>query len=352
MLLVRASLTLKIGVFLLSFFLQGCASFSQAPPASPIPAAYERAPGASEHRIMQTRSGLRLFGQWWEPEQPADAVVLLLHGTLVHSGFYYPWAQHLNDHGYAVFAIDLRGWGQSQGYGRRGLIYDYDEYLEDAVLAYQEVRRRYPELPVYLQGESMGGVIALLSQVENRFDVDGLILNAPAVQPGLSLGPVRFPMWMHRVGLWGFSLPGRAYPNMPTPVPGPVVELGIPLILKDKEARVRFKQDPHSLHRALPYSYFNGLRVAGGRTRDGLASVDSPVIIIHGTRDALVPPRSSQNTLDNLGGDDKTLKIHPRMSHAGLHDVQRMEVWADIIEWLEARRPQSGNHEPAVVHSH
>ncbi|MFN3712127.1 MAG: alpha/beta fold hydrolase [Alcanivoracaceae bacterium] len=286
---------------------------------------------------------MRLFGQWWEPEQPPDAVILLLHGTLVHSGFYYPWAQHLNDHGYAVFAIDLRGWGQSQGYGRRAVIYDYDEYLEDTVLAYQEVRSRYPDLPLYLQGESMGGAIALLSQVECRFEVDGMILNAPAIQPGLSLGPVRFPMWANRLGLWGLSQPGRVYPNMPTPVPGPVVEWGIPMVLKDKEVRGRFKQDPHSLHRALPYSYFNGLRRAGVRVRQGLDSVDSPVIIIHGTRDALVPPRSSQYTLDNLASEDKTLRVHRRMSHATLHDIQRKDVWEDIIGWLEERQPDKAS---------
>jgi alpha-beta hydrolase superfamily lysophospholipase len=103
------------------------------------------------------------FGQWWLPanRETPRGVILLLHGTVVHSGFYFPVAQEYVRHGYAVFGIDLRGWGQSQGYGRRGNIGSYDEHLGDLKVAHAEVLGRYPD--------------------------------APAVWPGLYVGPLRTP---------------------------------------------------------------------------------------------------------------------------------------------------------------
>jgi acylglycerol lipase len=97
------------------------------------------------HAIFIRVAALRLFGQWWAAQRKAKrAIVLLAHGTVLHSGFYAPWASELTKHGYAVFGIDLRGWGQSQGYGRRGNVGNYDDYVEDLTLARREIRRASP----------------------------------------------------------------------------------------------------------------------------------------------------------------------------------------------------------------
>ena len=54
-----------------------------------------------------------------------------LPGRLIE-GVYAPWAQYANSQGYAVFAMDMRGWGQSQGFGRRGYVHrGQEDYVED-----------------------------------------------------------------------------------------------------------------------------------------------------------------------------------------------------------------------------
>lgn len=341
--MMRSAFTWRVHAILLAllFLCSGCASHFN-PPRMAAPISYRLAPSADEQAVLETRDEdqLLVFGQWWLPDVPeqAKAVVLVLHGTLVHSGFYDPVAEHYTEQGYAVFGIDFRGWGQSQGYGRRGNVDDYDGYLEDLKVAYTEVRTRYPSLPVFLQGESMGGTIALLSQVEKAVEVDGLILNAPAVRPGLFIGPLRTPHWLADAGLWSMSIPGAMTPNMPTPVYMPWVKrAGVGLMLKEEENQKRFLEDPFVPDTALPWSYFSSLRSAMKRVKAGLDEIDVPVLIQQGTKDVLVPVSSSEYTLEHLASDDKTLKIYDRLTHGTLHDRRREEVWADALEWLAQR---------------
>ncbi|KGD63284.1 acylglycerol lipase [Alcanivorax nanhaiticus] len=332
--------------------LQGCAMFTQDPARNALPESYHAAEGA-HGIVLESEDQLDLFGQWWLPnESQPRAVVLLVHGTIAHSGFYAPMANYFAAQGIAVFGIDLRGWGQSQGHGRNGVIGNYDEYLLDLKSAYIEVKARFPDLPVYLQGESMGGAIVLLSQIEKTAEVDGLILNAPAVRPGLSLGPVSSPHWLSNIGLWSLAQPGKLFPNMPAFYHGKLVEhIGIGLILKEEENQQNFHNDPYATHKALPLSYFTGLQNATTRVEKGLGQITVPVLIQQGTRDVLVPVKSSEYTLEHLASEDKTLLRYEKITHATLHDRRREEIWGDILEWISARQhnpPQAVAGDPVV----
>lgn len=316
-------------LMLVAVLVSACTSL---PTVSPVPQHY--VVEGSESRTFQTTDNLTLFGQWWHPAsgKPARGVVLLVHGTLVHSGFYAPWAKELARNGYAVFGIDLRGWGQSQGHGRRGFVRNYDEYVADVRLAWAEVRRRYPDTPVFLQGESLGGGVVLLAQQQNAFDAKGLILNAPAIKPNPGIGIFRGT----RLAFWAASLPGHVMPNAPA-LPAKVLESGISLILRDEDAQKHFKTDPHSTHTALPYAYFTALYEATGRIKGRLDRVDEPLIILHGTSDVMVPHTSSRWALRRVASKDKTLKVYEGMTHATLHDKDKRLVWLDILDWLDAR---------------
>lgn len=316
-------------VMLLAVLVCACTSL---PTVTPVPKQY--VVEGTESRTLQTADNLTLFGQWWHPSggKPPRGAVLLVHGTLVHSGFYAPWAKELARNGYAVFGIDLRGWGQSQGHGRRGFVRDYNEYVADVRLAWAEMRQRYPDTPIFLQGESLGGGVVLLAQQQGAFDAKGLILNAPAIKPNPGIGIFRGS----RAAFWLASLPGHMLPNAPA-LPAKVVESGISLILRDEEGQKHFKNDPHSTHTALPYAYVTALYEATGRIKGNLAQIDEPLIILHGTSDVLVPHTSSRWAMRKVASKDKTLKVYEGMTHATLHDSDKRMVWLDILNWLDAR---------------
>lgn len=315
--------------------LAGCV---MRPAATPEPVTYHAAPGA-EGRVLQTRDHLTLFGQWWKPANGEPrAVVLLVHGTMAHSGFYAPWAEHLVANGYAVFGIDLRGWGQSQGYGRRGYVGDADEYSEDVATAWREVKRVYPALPLYLQGESLGGGVAVLAALRGATPVDGLILNAPGIKGHLGR---RMPDWMGSAGLWTVGTVGEAWPNFP------VVPLGNKFlfdrigkaIIFDPEVQKRAWEDPHMTHSALPVAWLTAVKDMSSRAQKNLPKLRTPFIVLQGTHDFLVPISASESLMEKAASTDKTAKRYEGMSHCTLHDKGREQVWADIVAWLDARVP-------------
>lgn len=320
----------------LLFALAACSSL---PPAS-LPPAHYTAAYKAEGRLLRTPDNLTLFGQWWVPPEQTSAkgVVLLVHGTAMHSGFYAPWAEALAFHGYAVFGIDLRGWGQSQGFGRRGYVRNYDEYVRDVGLAYREVRRRYPEAPVFLEGESLGGTVALLTATTAQLPFAGLVLNAPAVKPNPGLGFLRLPGGLTSFGLWAAGTAGKVWPNFPViPLDVPVAtEQAMKAVFFDDYARQRFLEDPLNTHTALPAAYITGIEEASSRLQDNLVNVQLPFIVLQGDKDNLVPPASSELLMEKAGATDKTLKLYKGMSHTTLHDKGHEQVWADTLAWLDA----------------
>ncbi|MFP5383245.1 MAG: lysophospholipase [Gammaproteobacteria bacterium] len=328
---------------LATMLLAGCVGL---PKVTPQPATYDTAAGA-EAVLLKTGDGLTLFGQWWKPDGTEPrAAILLVHGTIAHSGFYAPWVNQLTARGYAVFGIDLRGWGQSQGHGRRGYVRDVSDYTDDVALAYREVRRVYPELPLYLQGESLGGGVAVLTELRGDLPLDGLILNAPGIKGHLG----RFmPGWLADAGLWTIGTAGEAWPNFP------VVPMGSKflfdrvgaMIIFDPEVKDRAWNDPHMTHSALPVAWLTGVKDMSARANRNLPNMRTPFIVLHGTKDNLVPVRASRNLMEKAGSTDKTWKVYEGMSHCTLHDYGKEQVWADILAWLDERVPATAEQRTA-----
>jgi predicted alpha/beta-fold hydrolase len=123
--------------------------------------------------------GLSLYEQCWLPDGPAQAVVVMVHGVNEHSGRYARLASDLNRQGYAVYMMDLRGHGRSDG--ARVMVRSFDDYLADVELLLQRVAEREAGKPIFLLGHSMGGAIVALLSIERPPEVRGVILSSPAL---------------------------------------------------------------------------------------------------------------------------------------------------------------------------
>ena len=140
-------------------------------------------------------AGERLHLQAWLPAAPDPAgvavatepaaVIALVHGYGDHGGRHTWFGEDMAARGYAVYAYDLRGHGQSSG--TRGQIKRFDDYLDDTAIFLDEVRRRQPGKPVVLLGHSLGGLICTRFAQERPCDVRALVLSSPffalTVQP-------------------------------------------------------------------------------------------------------------------------------------------------------------------------
>src|SRR5215218_10369295 len=123
--------------------------------------------------------GLTLRGQAWLPDTVPTAVIVLAHGLGEHSGRYAALATELTQHKYAVYAVDHRGHGRSEG--RRANIDRFAHAVSDFCVFTGRAAKQHLDTPVYLLGHSMGGAIAFAAALRLQASLRGLVLSAPAL---------------------------------------------------------------------------------------------------------------------------------------------------------------------------
>jgi acylglycerol lipase len=141
--------------------------------------AQELASCVREERI-DGASGLKLFIRSWRPDTPARGVVAIVHGFNSHSGYYAWAAEQFIANGFAVYAVDLRGRGLSEG--ERFYIDKVSDYVDDVRSLMTLVQSREPGLPIFLLGHSAGGVISCLYSLEYQSELAGFICESFAFQ--------------------------------------------------------------------------------------------------------------------------------------------------------------------------
>src|ERR1700731_5137297 len=129
-------------------------------------------PTAREENVSGS-SGLNIFVRSWRPNGVSRAVVVICHGLNAHSGQYQWVGEQFAAAGLAVYALDLRGRGRSDG--ERFYIEKFADYVSDvaAVIALAKVRE--PGLSVYLLGHSAGGVVSYVYTPEHQSELAGPI---------------------------------------------------------------------------------------------------------------------------------------------------------------------------------
>ena len=133
----------------------------------------------SEERI-EGAEGLGIFVRSWRPKANARGVVVIVPGFNSHSGHYGWVAQQLTAGGLAVYAVDLRGRGQSDG--ERFYVEKLSDWVSDVGTVMALARSREPGLPVFLLGHSAGGVVSCLYTLEHQAELAGFICESFAFQ--------------------------------------------------------------------------------------------------------------------------------------------------------------------------
>src|SRR5829696_5983301 len=118
--------------------------------------------------------GLRIFTRSWYPStgEPRAAVVIV-PGFNSHSGYYQWVAEQFADHGLAVYALDLRGRGKSDG--ERFYVETFADYVNDVATFITIAKSQQPGVPVFLLGHSAGGVVSCLYTLDHQAEFAGLL---------------------------------------------------------------------------------------------------------------------------------------------------------------------------------
>jgi len=269
---------------------------------------------------FRTARGPTLFTRTYLPDGVARAAVIITHGYAEHSGRYDALARRLVGEGYAVYAFDHRGHGQSGG--KRASIRVFREYVDDLARFIDRVRETRPYPPRFLFGHSMGGLVALQLVLEHPEKVEGL-----AVSGALLENAVRVPPLLERAA----AVLSRLAPDLP------VQELRAEDVSRDPAVVQAYKDDPliyHGKVRArLGFELLRGGPYVLGRAHN----IELPVLLQHGAADKLAAVSGAQALFDALGSADKTLELYEGAYHEILNDYGYESVLDDLVAWFNVR---------------
>jgi len=261
--------------------------------------------------------GIKIFTREWQPTGQPHGVVVISHGLNAHSGLYAWAAQQFTSNGLAVYALDHRGRGRSEG--ERFFVEKFSDWTTDLATFIDIVKSREPGLPVFLLGHSAGGVIACGYTLAHQDEIAGLICEDFAYQipaPDVALAILK--------GI------GHVAPH------AHVLKLKNEDFSRDPAVVAALNGDPLIANEKQPSETIAELVRADELLKKSFQSITLPLLILHGTADKVTKPSGSKEFYEKAGSSDKTLKLYEGHFHDLLADVGKQEVMADIQAWIDA----------------
>jgi alpha-beta hydrolase superfamily lysophospholipase len=291
-----------------------------------MPAGPTMAPPGLRDGAIIAGDGAVLPLRRFPPAGPPRAVVLALHGFNDHAGnFLIDSLDQLSAAGLLVYAYDQRGFGRApnRGYWPGG-----ETLAADANMAAQLLRRRHPDLPLFLLGESMGASVAILAGASAvPPPVDGYVLLTPAIWSRTTMNPViRGALWLASRTIPVVPFQGGVGGVVASDNAAALRRLGRdPLVIRHTrvDSAIGLVDLMDQAVEALPRC----CRTASGRRL--------PTLLLIGARDTVVPTYASRAALRALPPEAlPRLGVYPGGYHLLLAGRNRAEVVTDVLAFL------------------
>jgi len=272
------------------------------------------------------RDEMRLPLRRWEAEGAPRAVIVALHGMSDYSNAFDMPAKVWTKLGITTLAYDQRGFGRSDNAGLWAGADAMRADLNDAVSA---ARARYPGVPVFALGESMGGAVVLTALASSTSPaVDGVILVAPAVW---SRGDMPL-LYRTALFLGAHLLPGMILSNSAA---GRVVTItpsdNVPMLRA-------LGRDPLFQKKTRTDTLFGLVNLMDeARTAPEHVTSAPPILFLYGANDQIIPAKPTQAVIAALG-EKAVVKRYDHGWHMLLRDLEGETVDRDVAGWIFRNR--------------
>ncbi len=280
-------------------------------------------------KVYITEDGVFLPVKHWLPKTDPDAIVVALHGFNDYSEFFQAAGQYLSERGIACFAYDQRGFGASTHWG---LWAGSTTYSTDLITFVNLLKHHYPNHPIYLLGESMGGAVILntLSQLNSSF-VTGTILVAPAVWARSTMP------WYQTSLLWALA---HSFPSMT------LTGRGLKIMASDNIDMLRALGKDPKVIKATRVEAIYGLSDLMDKAFNSAEHQHGNTLLLYGEKDEIIPKKATYTFLQKLLANEtsdssqNTVAFYHKGYHMLLRDKQAPTVWQDIATWISKKPNQ------------
>jgi len=253
---------------------------------------------------------------------PARAVVVVVHGLGEHAGRYHGLAECLHEWGFAVWAHDHYGHGESSG--PRGGLPSELRLVDDLALVVDDARRENPGLPVVLLGHSLGGLVVASLIARGVRHVNAAVLSSPGLDPGLN----------------GFQkLLLAVLPRI-----APDLRVGNGLddnYLSHDPAVVQAYRDDPLTHDRIGGRLARFLAYEGEAVQQRAANWPVPTLLLYAGDDRLVRPAASRAFAAAAAPSSKVeAQCFDTLYHEIFNELEADPVFEALQRWLNRRFPQ------------
>ena len=307
------------------------------------------APVTEDIRFDSAMPGRSITGHlFYDAEKPPRAILQISHGMCEYIGRYADFAAYMVQHGFAVCGNEHLGHGAGCAPEDLGYFGPGDGIgcvLKDLRTMNRMAHERWPGLPLFLLGHSMGSFFAREYAARYPGTLDYLIISGtggpnPASAAGLAV--IRMSMAIKgdraRSGLVNKLAFGSYLRHVPHP------DTPYDWISRDKEIVSRYAKDP-----LCTFVFtLNGFQVLVSvqdlvNRKDWASRLCAghcpPILLVSGDEDPVGAygkgVRQVYEMLKQAGAPDVHIKLYPGARHEVLNETNRTQVYEDILTWCE-----------------
>lgn len=261
--------------------------------------------------------GLTIQTESWLPDGDPRAVVLFSHGIGEHIGRYGHVAARLVEAGYALYGLDHRGHGKSEG--TRAYYERFDDPVQDLKQYFDQVKAAGAGKPVFLYGHSLGSLIALAFTLRYQPELAGLVISGTP----LDVESTQPKLLVAAASILNSIAPKMGVPPLPSEY------------LSHDPAVVRaYDSDPLVYHGSVRARMGYHIIHVSRMVKSRLGEITLPLLVLHGSEDKICPPSGGEALYNGAASADKTLKMYPGLYHEIHNEPEQDNVLADVVNWL------------------
>jgi len=287
-----------------------------------------------------------VHGVCWAPEGAPLSVLQIAHGMAEYIERYDAFARFLNERGILVTGNDHIGHGQSvvsrEDWGYFAEKNGNRTVLEDLKKTEEITKQKYPDIPYFLMGHSMGSFLCRQIIAERGNDLNGAVIMGTGDQPGVLTEAgmlicriiALFKGWRYRSPFVNNMASGTYNKKFGK-------DGGFDWLCTIPEHVKKYEDDPACGFMFTLNGFYNMFysinRLSGRNYISGMPK-ELPVLIVSGEEDPVgdygKAPKEVEETFRNLGMKDVTCKLYPGDRHEIHSEKDKDTVNTDIADWI------------------
>ena len=284
----------------------------------------------------------------WTPEGKPIGVYQIAHGVAEYALRYEPFAEFLNSKGFVVVANDHIGHGLSVAEGAAALYFGEKDGWTHVVDDMFELRKRtgqkYPGLPYFLMGHSMGSFLTRTYLIRYPGSVKAAIIMGTGQQPGYMVAGGRLAAKVigKKSGYDKFNetVDGLAFGAYNKPFEPK--RTNYDWLSANEENVDKYIADPlcgGGATTGLFLEMLGGIGFVGKQSNVEKMDKNIPILFISGEMDPVGDlgkgVRKAYESFRKAGVKDVELKLYPGLRHEILNEKEKDQVYADIWAWVQ-----------------